>query len=233
MGNKKQITLADGERGEVIPDGAVCRKAYFNASIRVVHLLKEATHGGALGPNLLNTIYDNGTVKWRLWKVTARRSYALQNQLPDWSDLPADAFGHALRISAVLNLNDTIPYGVEGRYSSNDKEVLAHALTRWDKRRAAILELKPSVVVCAGTYRLTRQLLEEYGERWEDKGEAMLWEGIPLLKAHHPSFRRKRHEEEYEEFRQRCRGAKDIMSAIRLDQSHSSPCQACLLPKED
>jgi len=233
MGSKKGITLADGRRGEVIPDGAVCCKAYRAASIRVVHLLKEATHGGALGPDLLNTIYDNGTVKWRLWKVTARRSYALQNQLPNWSDLPANAFGDALRISAVLNLNDTIPYGVEGRYSSNDREVLAHALPRWEKRRAAILKLEPSVVVCGGTYRLTRRLLEEHGEQWEDRGETMLWQGIPLLGAYHPSFPGKKHEDEYEEFRQRCLGAKDIMNAIGHDQSHSSPRQACLLPKED
>ena len=195
----------DGREFLVVPDGPVCNDDYRAAGVRVVHILKEATKSLGLGPALLEYVRSNGTVKWRLWKVTARRSYALQNGLPEWPALPEEAFGAALRASAILNLNDTIPPGEEKRFRSEDDEVLKMAKARWPARRQVLEALEPSVVVCGGTFGLMRSLLAESGETCRECDGYFVWKGIPFVYAYHPSFNSKSHSVEYEEFRERCR----------------------------
>lgn len=204
MANSDEKVVIDGRELRIVPDGVVSRDAYEQADIRVLHLLKEATRGGRLGESLMGTVRSDGTVKWRLWKVTARRSCALQKHLPLWSELLAREYGAALKASAVVNLNDTIPFDEECRFTTNADDLMRIAGKRWPDRRAKIEQLRPSVIVCGGTYGFARALLDECSEKHEDMGGFFLWRGIPFVKAYHPSFRGKKHSVEYEEFRQRC-----------------------------
>ncbi|MDP6849224.1 MAG: hypothetical protein QGI24_10605 [Kiritimatiellia bacterium] len=206
---RDKITI-NGKQLLLVPDGEVDKGEYASAKIRVVHVLKEATKCSGLGQALQETIRPSGTVKWRLWKVTARRSYAIQNRLPEWDELKMKTkeYGQAFKASAILNLNDTIPPGGKPRYTSKDKEVLALARLRWLNRKKRLMALSPSVVVCGGSYQLIRTLLSECDEKCEEKEKFFLWKGIPFIHAMHPSFRGKYHSEEYAEFRHRYMAAK-------------------------
>jgi hypothetical protein len=193
----------DGQECVIVPDGPLDQDAYDKAPVKVVHILKEATKSDGLAGKLLENIRKDGTVKWRIWKVTARRSYALQNGLRPWDSLSPEAFGQAFRASAVLNLNDTIPCGKEDRFTSDTEGVARFAGLRWPDTREKITQLRPSVVVCGGTYELATRLFRDRGEAVQDQGDFFVWEGIPFIKAFHPSFWGRRHSDEYEEFRQR------------------------------
>ncbi len=129
--SKNATTLIDGKQMLIVPDGLICRKSYERTGVRVVHILKEVTKPVGLGEMLLEHIRDDGSVEWRLWKVTARRSYALQNDLPQWCSLSTSTFGTALKSSAIINLNDTIPPGRDSRYRTNSDEFLQTAKERW------------------------------------------------------------------------------------------------------
>ena len=212
-----ETTVINGKRYHIIPDGAICKESYEKAPFRVVHVLKEATNPEGLAEMLLQNIRGNGTVKWRLWKVTARRSYCLQHRLPEWSTLDDHGFGQAFRSSAVINLNDTYPVGKKGRSATCDKDMMQMARLRWEYRRKLLEQLNPSVVVCGGAFRRVRELLAECGNctHHDDKKPFFLWNDIPFIYAYHPAFRKKAHACEYEEFRQRCLGAQTWIYADR------------------
>jgi len=200
----KELIEIDGQKLRVVPDGAVNPSLYSSARVRVVHVLKEATTSAGLGEALAGCVREDGTVKWRLWKVTATRSYALQHGLPPWEDISARMLGGSLLASGVVNLNDTIPVGEEGRFTTEWERFSRLAKVRWAKRREKFLDLKPTVIVCGGTYGLMTRLLTECSEQIEPSDGFFLWQGVPCVQALHPSFRARKHRDEYEEFRQRC-----------------------------
>lgn len=206
----------------VIPDGEVEQDRYWDnkAGRRVLHLLKEPTKrilrpGSELPLGLPEVIrdcacQDDGTVKGRLWKVSARRSYAVKSGLPPWEETEQEehSFADAFLSSAVINLNDTIPLGTKKRPRSNNRELLKAAGPRWDDRREKIISLEPDVVICGGTYWVLKQLLASNNEPYEPPPKAgarhIVWQGIPFVYAYHPAFFNKKHPQEYGEFRSRC-----------------------------
>ena len=213
MPESDRIRIA-GRVFEVVPDGPVSRGDYWCETnpLRVVHLLKEVTmgvdEGGGLQEALLRLIKPNGGAKYRLWNVTARRSFALQNALPAWDALDPSGYGHAFRQAAVMNLNDTIPVGTKRRPRSSNKTLEELAKVRWACRRDQILALRPSIVVCGGVGPMVRRLLRSEGEVFEQGDGFFHWRGIPFVEAYHPSFSNKKHQREYEEmFSPRCRRA--------------------------
>lgn len=211
----------------VIPDGEVDQARYWHnqAGRRVLHLLKEPTKPKRRAPSevpmglpeIIRTCacQDDGTVKGRLWKVSARRSYAVKHGLPPWEQIKGkeQSFADAFLSSSVVNMNDTIPPRTKRSRSSN-RELLRAAKDRWDDRREKIISLKPDVVICGGTYWLLKRLLDEDNEPYEtpDKAGArhIVWQGIPFVYAYHPAFSNKKHPQEYGEFRSRCMAALGI-----------------------
>lgn len=204
MAGANWVSCPGGQRLQLVQDGPICCEEYRASKVRVVHILKEATKSEGLGPALLSHIRPDGTVKWRLWKVTARRSYALQNGLPDWSSLCDTAMGAAFRASAIINLNDTIPLGEESRFATNTDAFVAIAKQRWPNRKQQLEALKPSIIVCGGTYDLICRLLAQDEPRCVQHEGFLFWKGIPFIRAFHPSFRGKRHVVEYAAFRDLC-----------------------------
>lgn len=207
MANKMNVLTIEGQQFVVVSDGEACTEAYRNATQRIVHILKEPTDPSGLGKQLLDNIRADGTVKERLWKVTARRSYALQHNLPPWPSLDPTEFGEALRASAIVNLNDTFPCGQLSRSRSRYPELLRMAKQRWEHRKAELDGLGPSIVVCGGTYDITVRLLAESGETVSDEGDLFFRRGVPFVRAAHPSFSHKKHSVEYEDFQKVCRMA--------------------------
>jgi hypothetical protein len=191
----------------IVPDGAVLKSAYDKTRVRVLHILREPTLSDGLGQELLGVIRPDGTVKWRIWKVTARRSYAIQQGLPKWRSLDGQRFGDALRTSAVVNLNDTISRAQEGRWTTNMQELCAFAQYRWPNRLKKIKSLRPDLIVCGGTWDLTKDLLQGSGEKVHEHEGYFIWNGTPCVYAYHPSFRGRSHEAEYNEFHKRCSAA--------------------------
>ena len=204
------ITI-NGTKCQIIPDGWIKKNDYESSPTKIVHLLKEATHGEGLGPELLENIRGNGTVKYQLWKVTARRSYCFFHDFPEWSDLHSTEFGEAFRQSAVVNLNDTLPIGTNARYATDYNQWIKFVFKRWSNgRRDLLLELAPDVIICGGTFETLIDLLKKANEPLvhSEQNEHAFWtpknrdKSILILKAKHPSFRGK-HSVEYEEFRLR------------------------------
>ena len=210
MSRQRQTISFKGEPLTVIRDGRITED-YDTAVVRVVHVLREPTESTGLGSKLLAAVRDDGTMRGRIWSVTARRSYCLQHGAPLWGSLDKHRLGDAFRASAVINMNDTIPEGGGSRTTTNLKQLKEIALERWQNRKAKLLELSPSVVVCGGTYPLVRQLLGNDVARPDQMDDLFLWQGIPFVYAWHPSFRGRKHADEYGAFRKRCRRALALM----------------------
>jgi len=210
-----ELTTIDGIQCKVIPDGAVNREAFERTALKmkIVHLLKEATLDAGLGELLADSIREDGTIKWRIWKVTARRSHCLLYGFPTWESLDAKHFGEAFKQSAVVNLNDTLPVNNNSRFSTKHKEWIRFVSERWEQgRRKLILDLNPDVIICGGTFETFMDLLGQTGSDLKLYDEFAIWNPgshqnpVTVIKAKHPSFRGK-HSIEYEEFRLRCQKA--------------------------
>lgn len=193
-----------------VPDGTILERAYLSAGLRILHWMKEPTKSLGIGPNTLDDAdLNTGYVKWRIWRVVARRTQALLLGLPAWENLVPRQFAQHLAAAAVLNMNDTIPSGVENRFTTNNRACLEMARSRWHVRRQKLLDLKPNIVICGGTFDMTKRLLHQTDEAYEDRGDSLVWQGIPFVRAYHPSFRCCKHVDEYEMFRRRCQLALD------------------------
>ena len=212
--NKRRIVSWRGRKLSLVPDGPIDPEAFDRAEIRVLHVLKEPTMDDSVIRCVRTSILANGTIMAKpcLWKVTARRSYALQQGLPGWTEVKEreNLYGPALASSAVVNLNDSIPpgtgLGTRKRTRTALRTLADVARWRWPNRKAMIESLSPTVGICGGrdAHVVLRMLL---GELAEDHEGFFVWNGIPFINCYHPGFRAKKHEEEYAMFRNRCRAA--------------------------
>jgi len=212
--NERRTVSWRGEKLSLVPDGPINREAFDRAEIRVLHVLKEPTIDDSVIRCVRDSICPNGTVKGSpsLWKVTARRSYALQHGLPGWTEVKEreNLYGPALASCAVVNVNDSIPpgtgVGTRKRSSTAARTLPDVARWRWPSRKAMIESLSPTVGICGGrdAHVVLRRLL---GDLAEDHDAFFVWNGVAFINCYHPGFRAKKHEEEYAMFRNRCRAA--------------------------
>lgn len=148
---------------QTIEDGVVSREYYDSENeYRVVHLLKEPTRadlGSNLGDIILNhAITDEGRVKGSLFKVTARRSYCIQNGQPNWKQVQMKEleFGKALKRSAIVNLSRKVKGPV-----SDKIEIGECAKTYLERWYGKMKSLQPNIVICGGTFNPVLNALSE------------------------------------------------------------------------
>lgn len=193
---------------QIVPDGVITPDF---RKLRVVHILKEPTNNcwedglaGAARASL-----QDGCVSAGLFRVTAYRSCAARsilegrNGVPKWDQLIADSgrWADALRASAILNLNDTIPAGVKNRSTSTDPALLQSARPRWPHFVKRLMALQPRLVICGGTTHVLKMLLAENRIAVTPGGDGVfVWNDVPFVTAYHPSHRRSRRREYDEQF---------------------------------
>ena len=151
------------QKKRVVVDGPIDPGKYMEASLRVLHLLKQPTEYNQSLPRLfLDLIAEQ---QWSTLMVrVAQRTYSLQHKGASWYETPdkdKPALAEALKASAVVNLDNS-------RFKKNTPpEELAQMakdnLPRW---RGVILECRPNVVVCGGTFDVV----------WKALGESKIWD---------------------------------------------------------
>jgi hypothetical protein len=94
---------------------------------------------------------------------------------------------------------------------TSSRELRQAASNRWSARkggrRSKILRLQPTIIVCGGTFKTLKHVLEEKGEDFTESrtGGYLIWEGIPCIAATHPSAPGVNHADDYRGFRRACK----------------------------
>ena len=200
----------DESSEKIVDDGAVCPDLYQKEVLKIAHLLKEPTEKNeSLAKVIEDSVIKDGKVKGSLFKVTARRSYCIQNGLPAWMELKGheSKYIDALRRSAIVNM------GPEPGGYSTESERLEKLCKQWkirwyDKKLNA---LSPKVVICGGTFCVAEKVLKYKGielmtgMKYFEDSEL----GAVFLGCYHPSFRGN-HAIEYCYFRESCKCLKEL-----------------------
>ncbi len=130
-------------------DGPIDPETYKRASIRVLHLLKQPTQFNESLPRLFLDLITEKNWSMLMERV-AQRTHCLQQNGVPWHDTPVKgdvALVEALKASAVVNLENAI-FKKNTPLDELDKMALDN-LPRWHN---VILESKPDVVICGGTF---------------------------------------------------------------------------------
>lgn len=155
---------------DLLSDGAIDSKRYEQASPRVVHLLKQGvrrqrpTYASSLGTMIRDEFDADPDSMVKIWKVTARRTFALAFGLPEWGRIVGlsvrEALWPALLSTAIVNVIKT----PGDRYTPD--AILTTEVSRYAKRvRAQLRRLDPDFVLCGGTFDvLHSQILHSTGE---------------------------------------------------------------------
>jgi len=198
---------------KLVEGGAICHEMYENEKYKIVHLLKEPTNSDkdSLAETILaGAIRDDGTVKWQLCKVSARRSYCILNGFPLWNEVyeKENRFADALKRSAIVNLSPK-PRG--NSTSIGELEQLAkNGYERWYEQK--LKELKPNIVICGGTFGVAIKQIAGASDNLQQASTAStgmdyFWDKdleAVFLDCWHPAFRSK-HTVEYCYFRESCK----------------------------
>ena len=200
----------DESSEKTVDDGVVCRKLYQKEVLKIAHLLKEPTENNeSLAKVIEDSVIKDGKVKGRLFKVTARRSYCIQNDFPAWVQLKGNEskYADALRKSAIVNM------GPEPGGYSTESERLEQLGKKWKERwyDEKLKELMPKVVICGGTFRVAKEVLKREEERLVTGMKYFVDSelGAVFLDCYHPSFRGN-HAMEYCYFCESCKDLKKI-----------------------
>jgi len=203
---------------KLVEGGAICHELYEKEKYKIVHLLKEPTKSDrdSLAETILaGAIRDDGTVKWQLCKVTARRSYCILNGFPSWNEIyeKENRFADALKKSAIVNLSP------ESGGNSTSNERLEPLAKKWHERwyEQKLKELKPNIVICGGTFWVAIKQIAGASDNLQQASTGMdyFWDKdleAVFLDCWHPAFRSK-HTVEYCYFRE---SSKDIITKLGL-----------------
>jgi len=167
---------------KIVDDGAVCEDLYRNEKCKIVHLLKEPTEKNeSLAKVIKDSVIRDGRVKRGLFRVTARRSYCIQNGFPAWMELKGQESNYvdALRRSAIVNM------GPEPGGYSTEAERLEQLGTKWKKRwyEGKLKVLEPNIVICGGTFWVVVKTLKVAEEHLKQVATGMRYWVDPGLDA--------------------------------------------------
>ena len=200
----------DESSEKIVDDGTVCPDLYQKEVLKIAHLLKEPTEKNeSLAKVIEDSVIKDGKVKGSLFKVTARRSYCIQNYFPAWMQLKGNEskYADALRRSAIVNMGPE-----PGEYSTGN-ERLEKLCTQWKERwyDKKLKALAPKIVICGGTFCEAEKILKHKGielmtgMRYFVDSEL----GAVFLDCYHPSFRGN-HAMEYCYFCESCKCLKEL-----------------------
>lgn len=165
---------------------------YYEASLKVIHLLKQPTKYNPSLPELIRQIVEHDDLGRRFMYRIAQRSYGLLYDFAPWNEVAKQSFqilGEALLKSGIVNIVDdqwasTTPIAKLGEWA---KQYRAH----WHGR---IKECQPDVVVCGGTFDAVKNVLLEQ-KNTNAASTGMRWFNDPkvdkciYLDAPHPTAR--------------------------------------------
>lgn len=214
----EKIAMETNEQCQrLVEDGYICKELYEKEVCKIVHLLKEPTEKNeSLAQVIKNKVIKNGRIKGSLFKVTARRSYCIQNGFPTWIELEGKEgeFVLALEKSAIVNM------GPEPGDTSTPPEKLEQLGKQWKERwyDEKLKILRPNIVICAGTFRVVVETLGIAGDPIKTIQTGMQYWVDPeldtvLLDCWHPSFRGN-HAVEYCYFRASCKYLRSIWESV-------------------
>ena len=168
---------------------------YSEASLKIIHLLKQSTEDNPSLPKLVRQIVDNGNLGRRFMYRIAQRSYGLLHNFASWKEVNevneqgSQILGQALLKSGIVNI-------VNDQYASTTPKA---KLTEWAEQyrghwHGKIKECRPDVIICGGTFDAVKNvLLPQKGANVASTG--MSWFNDPqvdkciYLEAPHPTAR--------------------------------------------
>jgi len=165
---------------------------YYEASLRVIHLLKQPTKENPSLPDLIKEIVRENKLGRKFMYRVAQRSYGLLNDFESWKQVckfESKALGEALLQSGIVNI----------RHDLCDNTTPQDNLVKWAKEyierwHGQIKNCKPRLVVCGGTFRTVKQALQQQ-EQLQVASTGMKWfidpvvEGCIYIDAPHPTAR--------------------------------------------
>lgn len=165
---------------------------YYEASLRVIHLLKQPTKEKPSLPELIREIVKDNKLGRKFMYRVAQRSYGLLHNFAPWEEVANQnnqILGEALLQSGIVNVvNDqcakVTPQANLGGWAKQ-------YINRW---HGQIRECKPRLVVCGGTFSAIQGAFLQQ-ERPKIASTGMKWFNDPelnkctYLDAPHPTAR--------------------------------------------
>lgn len=173
-----------------VKDGPNNEERYREASLKIIHLLKQPTRDSGSLPELVRGIVRDNKLGRKFMYRVAQRSFGLLNNFAPWKkacDQSDEALGKALLQSGIVNIvNDQCA-------SSTPKSSLFELAEKYKERwYRQIRNWQPELVVCGGTFDAIIQVLKRKpikastGMRWFKNSEV---EQCIYLDAPHPTAR--------------------------------------------
>lgn len=175
---------------KAVQDGPIDPKKYAQASVKILHLLKQPTEYNRSLPELFRELMAKED--WpTLMRRTAERSFCILNGGPSWREVLKARYSgleSAMLCSAVVNVvNDQF------RASTDVDKLYDLAKTQKARWHGQIRKYKPDIVVCGGTFNPAWKALEKPEYYTTSAGMEYFFDpglvGCIYIEMPHPSVR--------------------------------------------
>lgn len=181
---------------KLVEDGPLDPNKYWEPQqIRVLHLFKEPTEPYKSLRDALEKSYKDGKLSQRrLWKITAIRSYFIDNfrrTKLSWKDIETltnEILYEAILSSAIVNLSKKV-----GLSSTSPDKLSTLAKENFDIWFKQLQDNKPHIIICGGTYGVVKRCIKksvsiEIDEKISSGMQYFKTIGAFFLDCWHPSF---------------------------------------------
>jgi len=171
---------------------------YYEASLRVIHLLKQPTKENPSLPDLIKEIVRENKLGKKFMYRVAQRSYGLLNNFEPWKQVckfESKALGEALLQSGIVNIRHDLCAN-----TTPQDNLVKWANEHIEHWHGQIKNCKPRLVVCGGTFHAVKQAIKQTFKQALQPQEqvastGMKWfidpvvEGCIYIDAPHPTAR--------------------------------------------
>lgn len=180
------------QRPGFVADGLVNEKAYNNAEIKILFILKEVNDPEGGGWDLRHFIREGG--RPQTWDNVARWVHGIRNidNVPPWdfyNEIDRNFRIETLQSICAVNLKKS-----PGGYTANNGTIWQVMQEDLNFLRRQFSIYKPNFVVCGGTGDMFHRVVSQAGKSYEWKTTSrgtyyFYWDEVPVLSFPHPLAR--------------------------------------------